>query len=322
MMFSSLCLDFFYVEEVPKFDSKDQRAMFKKFRPLPPPQSHETAKCGKLFKFCKEVQFILKTISESEFQAAVTYMKPPFDDYKKSVIFPSAGSVVGMFAGHKAALIQTDVGANAAPFLEQAIKDFPNAKFVAGVGVGYSFHRSKHKLGDVMVSKQISSMTNFIVKDGTINNRKRHIDVPKALVALFCRDLTYDNDFELTKEPDPETGKVRTAQVFAGKIVSYAQPVDSQEMHDKLLGAFPRAIGGEMEGGELLKLQKNRSIRDGVILIKGITDFGDGHKGNSWQFTAAMAALAYVETKLYYWQGKLDEFLQVRHSVKNSRACL
>ena len=236
---------------------------------------------------------------------------PPFDDHKKSVIFPSSGSVVGMFANHEAALIRTEVGDNAAPFVEQAIQTFPNARFVVGVGVGYSLCGSQHKLGDVLVAKQVSSIANFKIELGGTLKRRKNISISKALVALFCHDLTYDDDFELTKEPDPETGEVRTARAFAGRFVSYPKAMDSPEMRSNAREAYPDAIGCEW-GGEVLMFQKKRSLCDGVIMIKGIVDSGDGVE-NSWQFTAALAALAYIETKLYYWQGKCH--LPLAHNI-------
>ena len=265
----------------------------------------ETAKLSNLSKFSQEVKFILQTVNKKEYQAAVTYMKPPkFDGYTKSVTYPSIGSVVGMFAGHKAALIQTDVGANATPFIDRAIKFFPNARFVAGVGVGYSFDRNKHKLGDILVSKQISNMANFRANsDGSFANLGQIVQAKMDLVASFCNDTSFDEDFELTKEADPETGEIRTAEAYAGRVISYAALMNNLETRNKFRDAVPEAIGGEMEGGRLLKFQTDGKVRDGVIVIKGVVDYGDGYKEKSWQFTAALAAFAYVENKLTYWRG-------------------
>ena len=36
----------------------------------------------------------------------------------------------------------------------------------------------------------------------------------------------------------------------------------------------------------------------GVMLIKGVADYADGKKTKHWQFTAAMAALHYTESRL------------------------
>ena len=56
-------------------------------------------------------------------------------------------------------------------------------------------------------------------------------------------------------------------------------------------------IGGEMEGGELLKLQQDGKV-EGVIVIKGVADFADKDKAKHWQYTAAKAALHYIKVQL------------------------
>ena len=63
--------------------------------------------------------------------------------------------MVGMFAEKRVALIHTGMGEHAFDFIEKAIKKFPNALYVLGVGVCYSFDKGKYKLGDVLVSEQI-----------------------------------------------------------------------------------------------------------------------------------------------------------------------
>ncbi len=51
-----------------------------------------------------------------------------------------------------------------------------------------------------------------------------------------------------------------------------------------------------MEGGELLRFTGKGKIK-GVIVIKGVADYGDGKKKKDWQFTAASAAFKYTEYK-------------------------
>ena len=73
------------------------------------------------------------------------------------------------------------------------------------------------------------------------------------------------------------------------------------------------AIGGEMEGGVLLEIQnkhnadKARHHDLGVIIIKGVGDFGDVQKqdGKKWQYTASLAAASYIEHKLSMTGGRL-----------------
>lgn len=107
------------------------------------------------------------------------------------------------------------------------------------------------------------------------------------LYGLFCQDC--DNEYKVTSS--------RESKVFSGDIVSYSSLMDNKVMRDKFHKIQPTAIGGEMEGGELLEFERKRKIK-GVIVIKGVVDYADGNKSKEWQFTAAMAALNYTKTKL------------------------
>lgn len=70
-------------------------------------------------------------------------------------------------------------------------------------------------------------------------------------------------------------------------------------MCDAFARGNDKAIGGEMEGGQLMKFVKKRKI-EGIIIIKGVADYGNEDKasGKKWQFTAASAALHYTDLKL------------------------
>ena len=203
-------------------------------------------------------------------------MQPPFDVYKTSIIFPSVGSVIGMFAGHKTALIRTDESSNA---MEQAIENFPNAKFVVRVGSCYSLCKAKHKLGDVLVSKQVCKL-----KSKGENNIDKLFD-------LFWTNIPSLDHIEF-KVPYPNTNTRYSATAYAGDIGV------AEEMYDKFRVAMPEAIGVEIKGGEI------HSVHDGVIMIKGVVGYGSRHEEKSWEFSASMAALAFAEDQLSYWQGK------------------
>ena len=292
----------YYVDEKPTFDEKEQKKLFRAHRPLPPP-TPSSAEHKELLAFTQEVKIILQTVNENEYQAAVTYLTPPSDKFQKAVVFPSAGTVVGYFGVHRVALIQTDVGSNVGDYVQDAKDTFKNAKYVIGVGVGYAFNRDKYKFGDVLVSEKISDLRNWkIDKDGEVVNRGEIIAVVKDLKLIFCKDLQFDDEFEVAKpEGDSEDG--RFAEVHAGTFASYAVLMDNKEMRDRFGAAVPEVIGGEMEGGELLRFQTKKII-DGIIVIKGVVDYGDGTKEKGWQFTAAMAALAYTRDKLKYYRRK------------------
>ena len=78
----------------------------------------------------------------------------------------------------------------------------------------------------------------------------------------------------------------RYAKHFVGTIASGPNLVDNADFKEKInFQVEPMAYGGEMEGGELLRLQKGGIVMpDGskkyiqVIVIKAVTDYADGTK--------------------------------------------
>ncbi len=113
--------------------------------------------------------------------------------------------------------------------------------------------------------------------------------------------MKFDKDFVVTL-PLGQEKKCRISEVHAGTFAYFGAQINNKIMHDKFGDAVPEIIGGEMEGGELMQFQKEGKI-DGVIVIKGVVDYGDDFKGEEWEFTAAMAALTYTRDKLYYYEG-------------------
>ncbi len=98
----------------------------------------------------------------------------------------------------------------------------------------------------------------------------------------------------------------RKAKHLVGKVVSSSilidDPVLKKKITDSLTG---KLLGGEMEGGELLRLQENGvTMPDGStkkiqgIIIKAVVDYADSEQTKVWQFIAAQAAFHYVEGKL------------------------
>lgn len=249
-----------------------------------------------LQKFCKQVEIILQTVNLNEYQAATTFMEPPSGNFpkaivfSKAVVFPKNGMVVGMIAGKKTALIQTEIGENIDNYIEEAKKTFPKAQFVIGVGVCFAFDRSKYQLGDVLVSEKISDLTNLkFGPEGEIENRGQIVDVVQNLKTFFCITVVHGSEVKASE--------TRNSRVYTGTFISHPFHVNNKQMRDKIHAAIPTAIGGEMEGGKLLRFVSNRKIK-GVIVIKGVADYGDGKTTDEWQFTAAMSALHFVKSKL------------------------
>ena len=217
-------------------------------------------------------------------------MDPPSKAFKKAVKFGSI-AVIGMFAGHRTALIQTESSANSYYGFKEALKSIPNAKFIISAGICYAFERKECKIGDIIVSDKISAF-NALEYDteGRIINRGGAAQINQTLKDSFCRNLMYN--FEVST-----TG--RTAKVHCGTFISYTALIDNKDMRDKLKNAEPSAIGGEKEGGELLRLKLSKEV-EGVIMIKSVVDYGEGGRltAKDWYYTASLAAINYAHSKL------------------------
>ena len=229
-------------------------------------------------------------MNDNEYQAALTYMKSPSEGHESNGVrnFPNVGMVVGVFANKKVVLIQTSPGDNCEKMVKETIDCFPSAQYILAVGVCYGFDREKHLLGDVLVSTQISDLK--YRPDGTIENRGETRNVADFLSDVFCKRCTFSPPFKVTD--------TRDSKVYAGTFLSHPVLMNNKSERDKFHAAAPTAIGGEMEGGVLMKLEKQERTIKGVIIIKGVADYGDGTKNKEWQFTTAMAAFQYTETKL------------------------
>ena len=249
--------------------------------------------------FCSKITFIVQAVSENEYQAAVTLMKPPaHTPFTKAVVFPRPGTVIGMFADKKTALIYTGEGSDCSDYVQDAIDTFPNAHFIIGIGVGYAFDNEQHKLGDVLVSKQICDLKNLrFNRNNELTDRGQRVNVVKDLASVLCMDLTHEEQFEVSDTK-------RCSNVVAGQFVSIPAIVESKDIREKIHRSVPEAIGGDMEGGELLKFRMKGKI-EGMVVVKGVSHYADGHRAEEWEFTASLAALHYANSKLHYYQGQL-----------------
>ena len=214
--------------------------------------------------------------------------------------------ILGMFGGYKCALVQTEQGEKCKKEIEDALEHLPKTRCVIALGVAYG--RTKYKFGDVLVSKTIRGVVNPKFKGECIDIRSSEYDsvpVIDYLSNTFARDLHNWKDFQCST-----TG--RESKAYAGDVVCVSWLISSKSIRDSLLDNFPDAIGGEMEGHELVKLQrdynkKNHPQQLGVIIIKGAADYGDENKqgGKKWQYTAARAATSFAKYQLESTYGAL-----------------
>ena len=73
-------------------------------------------------------------------------------------------------------------------------------------------------------------------------------------------------------------------------MLSGEKLIDNSKFKSVLLRQYPNAIGGEMEGTGLWAAAER--ARKPWIIVKGVCDWADGQKNDSYQTMAAAAAVS------------------------------
>ena len=284
---------------------KDIDELAKKVEPQEVPSQEEQKQVIKEFA-AKDVEVVIQTCNEAEYYAVLEKVEPPqIQGIEKPVEYPlgSYTIVVGTFAGKNAAIAWTEQGGYSQEDLEKILAIFKAATVLLGIGVCMGI---KHEYADVIVSKGIKAALTPKIEIG-IDPRGETKFVGKRVSKAFCRTTGW-NTFVCTAG---DQGRV--SKVHAGVIFSSSNLINNPDIKKSL--EQQGYIGGEMEGWVLLKMQE-KYPRIESIIIKGISDYGDGKKDgegsktqvkDKWQLTAAKAAVDYAVFKLSKAYIKLEE---------------
>ena len=271
---------YFYADERPKYPMEQIKDLARKYT-LDANQQEEFRKFA-----ADEVSVVIQSCNEAEYYAALEKIKA-LPKFGKSVKYPSRiyAIVVGLFAGRNTAIVRTGQGYQCRNDLTTILGFFPNAKYLLGLGVCMGI---QGKSGDVLIGKMLQMETNPKFENGTIKLRGARESITKSMKMLFCDDTRpHGWNFECTAEG-------RTSKVHQGCIFSSPMLINDRIVKKGLEGESQKLIGAEMEGWVLLTYFKHIDS----IIIKGVSDYGDGTKEKSWQLTAAKAAVDYAHFKL------------------------
>ena len=256
--------------------------------------------------FLERVQYVLASFNKNEFNAATTVVTSPDIEGESAVGVTTYEESIflGMVGQHPVGLLTCGQGRDCEKTMKRGIPLFPNAEYLVGAGVCYGFSDGQCKLGDVLISDLIIDLGNYRIGE-EVESRGDHITMKDQIKSIFCFDPKRAKPFEVAKD--------RNAKYFVGKIVSAPNLVDDTDTKEKFRDAvkYNKVYGGEMEGGEMLRLQKdgiempnseNKKFVQ-VIVIKSVTDFADGNKTKEWQFIGAQAAFSYVKDQMVIQAG-------------------
>ena len=249
-------------------------------------------------EFCERVQYVFSIVNDNEFNAATTMITAPDIEDDNDVITNIDVCVyIGMMGNQPVGLIRHGPGRYCSKVLNKGIKNFPNAKYLVAVGICYGFSHTNTELADVLISKKIIDLGSCRISEGSIEIRGDNTKMKDEIYNVFCVNADQVKGLEVAHG--------RYAKHLVGKIASGPYFGDNAELMEKIYNQVKPAYGGEMEGGELLRLQKDGiDMPDGtkkyiqVIVIKAVTDYADGTKNKEWQFIGAQAAFHYVKGKM------------------------
>ena len=256
--------------------------------------------------FLSKVVVLLHTVKEEEMVATLKHLSPPVEQSNKPIRWfgGNVSIILGIFGGHKAALVQTSKGADCLLELMPALRSLPNAKLIITLGYAYGL-KSKCNLGDVLVSTSVDGIGNIRLEHGRVKfdeGRVRHTSMSTPALNVFAKGTYLWRKFICSTEG-------RQTKVVAGPLISSSMLLNDQAALDEFLKNKERFKGGEMEGQEIARAQltlKEEVKRDvDFIVIKGVAGFGDGSKEKGWQLTASLAAASYAEEKLHESGGKV-----------------
>ena len=283
--------------EEPLFPMEQIDELAKQFKPLGVPEEQEQ----EIKDFAaKNVQVVIQTCNEAEYYAVLEKVKrPQIKGFEKPVKFTHGDLpvVVGTFAGINAAVALTEQGSYSQKDLEGILVIFEKATILLGLGVCMGVE-DEYRYADVIVSKKIDAAKTPKIENDEIYSRGEIKRVGKR-VSEFCHTAGW-NTFVCTAGNQGRVAKAHVGLVFSSSNLINYKPFRKSLQRQGYNGL-------EMEGLVLLEMQEIKDPHFQSIIIKGISDYGDGTKDgegstaqvkDKWQLTAAKAAVDYAFFKL------------------------
>jgi len=166
----------------------------------------------------------------------------------------------------------------------------PDAVILVGISFGKdneSKPEPRQHIGDVLISKQIVDYESGKIKDG-----KMHSDGSRPDCGFHLRTI-----FQEYSKSWRYLINSRQTKCEFGLLLSGDKVIDDHDFKEQLFAAYPRAMGGEMEGRGAYTACQSRNVSEWIV-VKAICDWGenknDPNKEKN-QITAARSAVSFLK---------------------------
>ena len=139
------------------------------------------------------------------------------------------------------------------------------------------------KICDVLVSSEVVNYDSSMDKEEASNGEA--FIISSQLKKVFTQPTHWPNDG--IKKRLSDNGE-QIPNVKSGVILSWAHLVDDQTIQTSVKNFAHEAIGFEMGGPDLFAV--NQETTANSIIVKAVSDFGDGKNVKKYQPTAALLA--------------------------------
>ncbi|MBN1314799.1 MAG: hypothetical protein JXA42_05005 [Anaerolineales bacterium] len=199
-------------------------------------------------------------------------------------ISPSGLALVGATA--------TGIGQLNAAALARDVVEIYSPKSVILVGISGGLDR-KIPLGDVVISNQIVDYELAKVTPNGVETRWSVYQPDATLLnkAMSFRDSRWKQYIGIDR---PASSPARDPDSHIGLYLSGNKVIADEDTAGRLVAFWHRAAAIEMEAAAIAAIFRQLQKPPGFIVIKGICDYADSKKNDSWQAYAADAAASFA----------------------------
>lgn len=224
----------------------------------------------------RRVLFI--TANENERTAFLGKLEEP---KSKETLEGGLDVTYGRFGAHDVTHFHSpNQGRGSLPSIMRVIHNImPSGVVLVGIACGANVKNDEQKEGDVLISRKIYEHDNRKISEEGNEPRGAVPESGRFLYALFSG-----------KAHDWKTKC--GCGFYCGDIISSAVLLNNQEEKKKIFKIYhDNPIGYEMEGIDVYQACRDSGIQEWII-VKGISDFGDGKKTDEYQRIAAENAVS------------------------------